>query len=554
MTRASGLTVLLVGLLGCTGAPAPSGAVDAGPSTLDSGPTPPIPLPAFEPPQAVLRRLTRSQYRETLRALFGPAVQLPEDLEVDTPLHGFTTVGASELSIGPRALEQYEAAAMQTAHQVFVDSAARLALLGCDISAATDPCVGAFLERFARRAWRRPLTSDELARWWGLAQSLAQRFSDPWFGVEMMVVGLLQSPNFLYQVELGVQDDQDPTRRQFTGYEMASRLAYFIWGGPPDDALLDAAAAGELDTAEGVRDQARKMLDDPRAEPAIVAFFDEHLKLERLLTLSKDTEVFPQLTPTLTASMRTEVHRLIAHLVFAQDADLRTLFTTQTTFVNGELARLYGLGPVDGDAFVQVELPASGPRAGVLTTGAFLTLNAHATVTSPTLRGRYVRQSVLCQDIPPPPAGVITVLPEPDPNTGPQTLRQRLETLHLGNSTCAGCHVLMDPIGFAFESFDPLGAYRTTDNGLPVDPRGELNGQGFAGARSLSAMLAEEPAVADCLSRMAYRYATGHLETRGELRVLRGLAAAFREGGHRLSELIVALVASDGFRYAGQEN
>lgn len=545
-------TATLLGLAGCFADVVP-GADAGAPGPRDASPTPPNP-PAFEPAQATLHRLTRAQYHETIRVLLGDAVTPAEDLEVDTPLHGFSTVGASELSIGPRALEQYEAAARDAARQVFADPGLRLGLVGCDIVDVTDPCVRTFLTRFGRLAWRRPLAPGEVERWLSVARQLGLRFSEPWFGVEMMVAGLLQSPYFVYRVERGQLDSEDATRRRFTGYEMGARMAYFIWAGPPDEALLDAAAAGRLDSAAGVEQVARTMRDDPRARPALLRFFDEHLKLDRLLTLTKDRETFPQLTPTLTRSMRAEVHALISNLVFDRDADLRTLFTTRTTFVNAELARLYNLPAVAGNELVQVELPESGPRAGVLTTGAFLALNAHATVTSPTLRGRYVRQSVLCQDIPPPPAGVITELPDPDPNVGPQTLRQRLETLHLGNSTCAGCHILMDPIGFGFETFDPIGAYRTTDNGLPVDPSGAIDGQAFVGARALSTLLAEQPGVADCLSRMAYRYATGQLETPGETRVLLKLAAAFRGGGYRLSELVVALVASDGFRYAGQEN
>jgi hypothetical protein len=530
--------------------PGPSGTPDSG---VVVPPSPPPEPPPFAPAPATLHRLTLSQYQGSLTALLGPAVVVPEDLEVDTPLHGFSTVGAAELTVGPRAVEQYEAAALDVAHQVFQDPAWRQALVGCDVVDATDPCVTAFLTRFGRRAWRRPLTDEELGAYAGLAAALGQRFQEPWYGVELMVAALLESPNFLYRVEVGEPAPEAPERRRFTGYEMAARLAYFIWNEPPDDALLDAAAAGALDTAEGVAAAARGMVADPRARPALIRFFDEHLKLDRLLAVSKDPALFPQLTDTLTRSMRTEVHKLIEAVAFEGDQDLRRLFTTRETFVNGELARLYNLPAVEGEGFVAAEHPAAGPRAGVLSTAAFATLNAHNTVTSPTLRGRYVRQSVLCQDIPPPPPGVTTELPEPDPNQGPETLRQRLERLHLGNTTCAGCHNLMDPIGFAFENFDPVGAYRTTENGLPIDPRGALDGAPFAGARSLSELLAENPRVADCLARMAYRYASGHLETRGETRVLKQLAEVFRANGFKLSELVVALVSSDGFRYAAGE-
>jgi hypothetical protein len=221
--------------------------------------------------------------------------------------------------------------------------------------------------------------------------------------------------------------------------------------------------------------------------------------------------------------------------------------------VNAELARLYNLPHPGGDQFLEVAHPDNSPRSGIFTMAGFLAVNSHATATSPTRRGKFIRGSVLCEEVPPPPEGIDTSLPEPDPNAGPQTLRQRLEALHYQNTVCATCHLKMDPLGFAFENFDAVGAYRTTDNGIAVDPTGQLeNGSRFRSARELSGLLRDEPGVAACISAMAYRFASGHLETDGEKATLKSLTETFQANGFRFQELVVAIVTSDGFRYAAK--
>jgi hypothetical protein len=230
------------------------------------------------------------------------------------------------------------------------------------------------------------------------------------------------------------------------------------------------------------------------------------------------------------------------------------MLDSRTTFINAELARLYQHpGQIAEVGFTKITHPENSPRAGLLTSGAFLALNAHATVTSPTFRGRFIRQYLLCQEIPPPPAGVVTTLPEPDPNAGPETLRSRLERLHLQAPTCAACHNLMDPLGFALESFDAVGAYRTTENGLAVDTRGVLDGESFTDARELAGILRARTDVSGCVSRLAYRYATGHLESREERRVLDALANEFASSNFSFQDLVLAIVGSDGFRLAVEQ-
>lgn len=542
------LCTLLLVAVACTSEP----ATDAPPGT-NPDPTPPSTRkpdtpPPFEPFSARLHRLTKRQYENTVRDLLGDVV-VPEDLEVDTPLHGFTTVGASNLTIGPTAAEQYEVAARDLAAQVFADPERRLAFVGCEPANVEDPCIRTFFESFGRRVFRRPLTDAELVQWTNVVKDIAPRL-DLWRAMELATAGLLQSPYFLFRVEIGTRDGD---RRRYDGYEMAARLSYFVWATTPDDQLLAAAAQGRLDTAAGIASETRRLLEDPRARVALGEFFAEHLKLDRLDSMTKDPRLFPQMSPTLAESMRQELMLMIDDVAFEQDADLREIFDTRTTFVNGELARLYQVDGPSGVEFEKVTFAENSPRAGILTSGAFLALNAHATITSPTLRGRFVRQSLLCQDVPAPPPTVNTELPEPEPGEGPETLRSRLERLHLEEAGCAACHSVMDPIGFGLEGFDAIGAYRTTDNGLPVDTSGELDGAPFRNARDLATILRNRTDVSSCVARLAYRYASGHLETPEETQVLRDLADSFEANGFSFKSLVVDIATSDGFRYASLE-
>ena len=493
----------------------------------------------------VLPRLTATQYRNSLVALFGASIP-DTPVEPDTNPHLFYSIGATSTTLSELGAQQYEQAADAVTHWIFGDAGRRAALVGCQPAAPGDACVSEFLTRFGRRALRRPLADDELARWVGVATTLAQ--PDAWEGLRLAVAGLLQSPYFLYRVELGEPDPSAPGRRRLTGFEMASRLSFLLWDMLPDDALLDAAAHGDLDDADGVAAAAERLLAEERAHQTIQAFFGQFLDLGRLDDVTRDATNYPSWSPTMAASMRTEVEMLVDDVV-TNGGDARSIFSTHTTFVNAELAALYGVDAPGADAttFVPVELAADGPRAGLLTLGAFLTMNAHETQTSPTARGKYVRERVLCQSVPPPPANVNTKL---DPNEGetPKTLREQLEE-HRNNPACAGCHAFMDPPGLLFENFDSVGAYRTTQAGdLPIDASGDLDGKPLDDAGDLAALLEEDPRVASCMVKQLYRHAQGRLETKGETPALDDLDADFATAQYDFRTLVVALVTHDAFR------
>lgn len=500
---------------------------------------------SFELQAPVLPRLTERQYRNTLEDLFGP--ELPTTpLQPDTNPYLFYSIGAASTELSELGVQRLEEAAEAVTTVVFGDAERRLQLVGCEPSTTSDDCVAEFIARFGRLAYRRPLTGEEQSRWLAVAQDLGE--GDGWLGLKMVVAGMLQSPHFVYRVELGEPDPEHPGRMRFTNHEMATRLSYLLWNTMPDDELLDAAERGELVTEAGLQTQARRMLADPRSRAAIKAFFAQYFDLGRLDGLTRDPEAYPQYSPTLPDAMRTEVELLVDDFVHRRDVDVRGVFSTRRTFVNSELAALYGVEAPGATevAFVPVDLPEDGPRAGLLTLGAFLAMNAHETETSPTLRGKYLRERVLCQTVAPPPDDVDTNIPEE--TTEAKTLRERLEQ-HRDDPACAACHAFIDPPGFLFESFDSIGAYRTLDNGYPIDSSGDIDGEPLADARDLAELLGDHELVGRCIVTQLYRHAQGRLDATEEEGALATLEALFDESGYRFGELLVALVTHDSFRY-----
>jgi hypothetical protein len=524
----------------------PDDPTDSGSDTDTGG----EPGDAFAPAEPVLPRLTAAQYRNAIAHLLGPGLPgVP--LEPDTNPYLFYNIGAASTFLSELGVQQYEEAADLLSRAVFDDPARREALVGCVPLAPADACAQSFIHTFGRRAYRRPLTAEERARWTKIAGDLAE--GDPWRGLRFAVAGMLQSPHFLYRVELGEPDPLDPSRLRLTGWEMATRLSFLLWNGPPDDLLLEAAERGDLYTDAGLVAEAERLLEDPRARLALQDFFAQYLDLARLDHVSRDPARWPMWSPTMTASMRTEVQLLVDDLIHRRDSDIRQLFSTRRTFVNAELAALYGVQAEGASpiTFVPIELPEDGPRAGILSLGAFLAMNAHETITSPTLRGKYLRERVLCEVIPPPPGDVDTDLGDDGINDA-QTVREKLEQ-HQKDPTCAGCHAIIDPPGFLFEHFDSIGAYRTLENGRPIDATGNLDAIPLDGARELAAALETDPRVGRCIVNQLYRHATGRLPELSERPALKRLEDKFVAADHRFRQLLLDLVVSEAFRTVAEE-
>lgn len=498
----------------------------------------------LEAAPAVLPRLTADQYRNSLKDIFGddlPVLATPSD----TNPYLFYSIGATSTSLSELGTQQYTDSALVVSDWLFADTERWTNAVGCTPADTTAPCVLNFLMGFGQKLFRRPMSDEDLQQWLGVLRDTSR--GDVKRGLHFMIYGMLQSPNFLYRSELGEPDPKHPDRYRYTSFEMAQRLSFLLWNTAPDSELLAAAGRGELTKPEGIYTQALRLLESERSRVAVQDFFAQYLDLGGLDDLDRSPERYPASTETLPESMRNEVRLLVDDLVFRSDSDIRQLFSYKKTFVNKELADLYeieapGASPI---AFVPATLPADGPRAGFLTSAAFLSMNAHETETSPTLRGKFIRERVLCELVSPPPDDVDTQV-EP-PGTEPSTLRDRLEQ-HRSNPRCAACHAILDPPGLLFEGFDSIGATREFDNGFPVDTSGGIDGFEFADGRGLADFLTTDRRVSACMVKQLYRHANGRLDEPGEAKQLEVLDQKFADAGYRFQDLLLELATSEGFR------
>ncbi|MCO4744859.1 MAG: DUF1592 domain-containing protein [Proteobacteria bacterium] len=504
--------------------------------------------PEVEPPSPTLRRLTQVQYTNALHDLFGEQLLVSDRLEPDVAAEGLIEIGSSITTISPRGVELYEAAAFDAVAQVMDDPAWRDEVVGC--TTEDTACAESFLEDFGLHAWRRPLSSDELAVWVGISDAASDELGSFHSGLQFAVAGMLQSPNFLYRVELGETDPDRSGGYRFTDYEMAERLSFLLWNTIPDDELLGAAAAGNLTNRDGLIEQTERLLADDRARHGLRTFFGDYLELYEVAHVSKDPFLFNHWSPEIGPAAEEETLRLFEDWVFDTDGDYRDLFTTKKTWVNPELAALYNVRSPVREGFDSIEFSDSDGRVGLLGHASLLAMNAHPTQSSPTLRGKFIREVVLCQPLPPPPAGLNTAIPEADQDL--PTMRDRL-TFHMENPACATCHAFTDPIGLGLENYDGIGRYRTVDNDFPIDPSGDFgNGEDtFDDSFGLAERIAKHEDTPNCMKTHLYRYATGHRESVGEADALIALGDDFKRGNYRVASLVVDTVLSNGFRKAG---
>lgn len=517
------------------------------PQPMDPGLAPADAWEEADPGNTSLRRLTRTQFNNTIADLFGDDIVIPPVGEPDLPIGGLLSVGASEASYSPRGVESIEAAAFAVADQAMDTPERRASLVPCTPSGTVDSeCSAAFVASLGRRAWRGALSEDEVTRISEIADDAAGKLGDFYEGLEAAIAALLQSPRFLFRVELG-----DAETGAFSDTELAARLSFFLWNSAPDEELLAAAEAGELRTDEGLKAQAERLLASPRAREGVRNFFSEHLALYELEELRKDPKIFEHFNTELGPDAREETLLLMEHVVFDTESDYRDVLTTRETFVNPRLAALYEIPAPTRDGFGYVRLPDDANRVGILGHASFLAGHSHAVSSSATLRGLVVRQVLLCTEIPPPPVDVDTAIPEASGET--LTLRDRVAE-HLENPNCIGCHLLTDPIGLGLENYDGIGRYRVRDNGEIIDPSGDLDGEPFTDPVTLAAEVRSHPSFAPCLVRTLTRYATGRVEVPSEGPHLNLLSERFETHGYRIKPLILEIVMSPMFRRAGAPN
>jgi hypothetical protein len=403
-------------------------------------------------------------------------------------------------------------------------------------------CGRQFIETFGRRAFRRPLAAEELERYVAFFET--QRTSSNFrVAARLVIQALLESPQFLYRLEL---EGAAGKRAPLQPYELASRLSYGLWQTMPDETLLAAAEAGELATADEVEAQARRMLADPKARAMVFDFHRQWLDLDRLMRVNKDNLTYPQWNEALRLAMREETQRFIEDVIFDGDGKLRTLLSSSQTWVNPALATLYGAPAVSGWQKVTLD-PAQ--RAGLLTHASFLAGHAHVINPSPVLRGVFAFDRVLCAPLPPP-VGINTTPPEISDFDMPTTNRQRYKQHQAPG--CESCHKRIDSIGFALENYDAIGAFRTEENGLPIDARTELTGTDvdgpIANGVELAHKLAGSAKVRRCYVNQWFRFTLGRGEEMDDASTLDWLDHHFVESGERVIDLIVAITRSDEFR------
>lgn len=478
-----------------------------------------------EPVATKLRRLTRLEWQASVKAVLGVDVELrvPDDEAL-----GFSTVAegqSASTTLSAKLLEASEAAT------------AAMVLDQVSPCAVSDACAPRFLAEVGRRLFRRALDADERARL-EAAYARFRRSEDEPTSFRLLTQALLQAPQFLFRLERG-------EGRTIDALSLATRLAFALTGEGPDEALLAAAERGELETSEGVRREAVRLLGTANARRTVGRFHLEWWGVSKLSRQERSASLdggFPALVP----AMEREVSELGA-FVTLDERRLATLFSGKTTFVDPPLGALYGL-LLGGTETRQVSLEGV-QRVGALTSPGVLATWAKSTGSSPTLRGKFVRERLLCETLPTPPPNVSMTLPPATVGT----TRQRFER-HVTDPACAGCHRLIDPIGFGLERYDETGAFRLLDNGRLVDARGEITsadgGVPFEGAEPLGRWLAEEPQVQACVVRQWFRFVMGRAETDADRCTLAALTATLaRTGDPR--ELLLELVSSDAFRLGG---
>ncbi len=498
---------------------------------------------------AGMRRLTEDQYRNSIADVFGSDILIAGRFDpVMRPEHGLLAAGTSEIAVSPSGFEQYYAMANGIASQV-LDPTHRTSFVGCtprDATAADPSCAQSFFRHVGRLLFRRPLSDAEIAVRVAAAGEATKLTGDFYDGLRLGLAGLLTAPDFIFDIDATEPDPDHAGQRRLTAYAKASRLSFYLWNTTPDLGLLAAADSGKLHTSAGVAAEVERLMASPRLTVAVRTFFADMLGFESIPDLVKDPILYPQFVRAVKADMPEQTLRTITHLVMAENADYRDLFTTRKTFMTRALGLIYRVPVADREGWTPYEFPASEPRAGILSLMSFLAAFSHDGRSSPTLRGKAVRERLLCQPVPIPPGDVDFNPVQNTANPALKTTRARLDA-HRTNPTCAGCHRVTDPIGLGLENFDTVGVYRASENGAAIDTSGDLDGTPFQNAAELGRAVRDNPATTACLVNRMYEYAARRPVAPGERAWLTDLGERFAEDGYRIPSLIRRIATSDAF-------
>ena len=500
-----------------------------------------------------MRRLTQEQYRQIITDIFGSTVSLGGRFEPDVRDAGLLAVGAGQVSVTAAGLEQYDTMARSIARQV-VDEKHRDLLIPCKPASATQPddaCAKLFIGKVGKLLFRRPLTDHELTAEVAAANAAAVKVKDFYNGLGLSLAGLLEAPQFLFRQEVVEADPDHAGSFRLNAYSKATRLSFFLWNSAPDPELLAAADKGELNTDSGLKKQVDRMLASPRVETGVRAFFSDMLAFDGFNTLAKDTTLYPKFTSNVLSDAQEQTLRTIIDHLLVQKADYRDLFTTHKTFLTPLLASIYRVQASFPEGvlapWVPYEFPKDTPQAGILTEASFVGLHSQPGRSSATVRGKALREVLLCQKVPDPPGNVNFNLVQDVNNPNLKTARQRLKA-HATEATCSGCHKIMDPVGLALENFDTIGGYRAMENGPPIDASGELDGMKFADVEGLGKAVHDDPATGNCIINRVYEFGAGHKPNKSEAEWMKSdLQKSFEANGYKFTDLLRNIASSDVF-------
>ncbi len=499
-----------------------------------------------------LRRLTEAQYRNSIADIFGPEIRVAGRFEpIVRPAHELLASGAREAAISPAGLEQFDAIARGIAAQVF-DDAHRGQFLPCapkDAAAADPACARAALAPLGRLLFRRPLTTAELDRYVALAARGAEPAASFHKGLELALAAMLTSPKFLYVVEVAEADPAGGLR--LDNNTRAARLAFMLWNSTPNESLLKAAEVGELTDPAKLAATAERMTRSSRFEAGVRAFFADMLLFEKFDELAKDPVVYPYFNQDVLAALPEQTLRTITRHLLSKNGDYRGLFTTPDTVMTRSLGALYRVPVKQSSGWEDYTFGADDDRAGLLGQAGFLALYSHSGRSSPTLRGRAIREVLMCQPVPNPPGNVNFTAVQETGNKAMPTARIRLDA-HNTDPVCAGCHKITDPIGLTLERFDGIGAVRTNENDAAIDVAGEMDGSAFSGAAGLGKALAASPDATLCVASRAWEYALGKPPVDAD--AVEELEAQFAMANYGIRALFAAVAGSpDTYRLTPAE-
>ena len=542
--QAAGIAVALIGLLAaCT----PAGMI------VDSSTAISPKSGEFVGGPVAMRRLTQDQYRQTISDVFGSTIQLGGRFEPDIREEGLMAVGASYVSVTASGLEQYDKMARSIGSQI-VSEDQRATLLPCVPASSTEPdenCARQILSEIGRYLFRRPMTDKELDLVLQGTTEVTQELGDFYTGLSLGIGNLLAAPQFLFVQEISEPDPNHPGELRLDSYSKAARLSFLFWNSTPDDQLLKAAQRGDLHTTRGVAKQVDRMLASRRVESGIRAFFSDMLGFDAFDTLAKDATLYPKFSAKLAEDAKEQTLRTIVEHLVEQDGDYRSLFTTGKTFLTPRLGAVYRL-PVDTDdalleSWAPYEYAEDAPQAGILTHASFVALHSPPGRSSPTDRGKALREVILCQKVPAPPGDVNFTLVQDTESPVHKTARARLNA-HATEPMCTGCHKITDPIGLALENFDTIAGYRTRENGELIDLAGNLDGIPFTTVNELGQAFHDSPAAVSCLVDRLFAYSVGHKPTKSEKRwIADTLLKQFEADGYRVTSLLKSIATSDTF-------